>query len=191
MREPWMRRHVMRTLGFLWILLIAACAQLQPRERDVLIPASQLSDALAKRFSVEGKWLDIFSVKIERPKLTLDTAAQRLRTDFELAIGHPLSNRPLVGKATITGALGFDAASNGVMLVDPKIETLQLDSVPAVLTERVTRLTSVLGSDLLGRYTLTTLREKDLAAFGGNYAVVGFEIVDEGVRVKLRSKDSR
>ena len=173
-----------------WIIAVQGCAPLQPREREVVIPAARISDALAKRFSVEKKWLDTFSVKVDRPKLTLNTAAQRVRADFELSIVHPLSSRPYLGKAGLSGGLGFDDASHSVMLVDPKIETLQLDTMPPVLGDLVARLTSALATELVSRLPIATLRDKDLAAFGRQYGVIGFEVLEDGVRVMLRAKDS-
>jgi len=182
-----------RGLGLMWLVLCAVlaagCAQLPLQQREIVVPADKLNEALAKRLVIDKKLLDIFSVKIERPKLAMDAPAQRLRAEFELALAHPFSSRPLRGRAGISGALGYDAASYSVMLLDPKIETLQIDAVPPALKEAVSRLGSALGAELLAKYPLVSLREKDLAVYGQDYRVVGFEVLEDAVRVILRAKE--
>ena len=157
------------------------------REREIVIPATRLNDALAKRFAIERKLLDVVSVKIDRPKLSLDPAAQRLRADFQLVLHHPFSSRPVTGRAGISGALGFDAASASVMLLEPKVETLEIDAVPPGLTDVFTRVGAALGAELLAKYPLVSLREKDLAP-GEGYGAVRFEVLEDGVRVTLQPK---
>jgi len=181
-------------MGVAWlmagpVLFGGGCAQLPLQQREIVIPAARLNEALAKRFTVEKKLLDIFSVKIGRPTLTTDVPAQRLRAQFELSLLHPFSTRPLTGRAGISGALGYDAASYSVTLLEPKIETLKIDSVPTVLKDAISRLSTALGGELLSSYPLVSLREKDLTAFGREYRVDRFEVLDEGVRVILRANE--
>ena len=168
-------------------VIVGGCAQL--REREIVIPAERLNAALEKRLSVERKLLDIVRVKIDRPKLSLDPSVQRLRADFDLILTHPFSSRPVTGRAGISGALGFDAASASVMLLDPKVESFEVDAMPSGLGERATRIGAALGAELLAKYPLVSLREKDLRALGDDYAVVRFEVLEDGVRVTLRPKE--
>ena len=166
---------------------MVGCAQL--REREVVIPAARLNDAVAQRLSIERRLLDVLSVKIDRPKLTLDPPSQRLRADFVLVLSHPFTSRPVTGRAGISGALGFDAGSASVMLLEPKVEALQIDAVPAGWGDIVARLGAALGAELLTKYPLVSLREKDLQAYGQNYGVAAFEVLEDGVRVTLRRKE--
>jgi hypothetical protein len=184
--RPWQSCWLCTWLTAL-VMLASGCAHLG--EREIVIPAARLNDAVAKRLGIERKLLDILSVKIDRPKLTLDPSSQRLRADFDLVLGHPFSSRPITGRAGISGALGFDASAASVMLLEPKVESLQLDAVPAALNERITRLGAALGADLLSKYPLVPLREKDLQSFGRDYSVVRFEVLEDGVRVMLRAKE--
>jgi hypothetical protein len=183
------RRTAPGALTVLLLSLLAACAQLPLQEREILIPAAKLEGALAKRVSFEKKLLDVFSVKIDRPKLTTDVPAQRLRVEFALTLSHPFSNRPLTGGTAISGALGFDPASSSIVLLDPKLEALRVDAVPPALSEVASRLGSALGAELLAKYPLVALRDKDLSTFGREYSVAGFEVLADGVRVTLKAKE--
>jgi len=171
------------------VVLLAACAQLPLQQREVIVPLSRLTEALSRRIGDERKFLDVFSIRIGAPQLATDPAAQRLRADFAITLTHPFSSRPLAGRAALSGALGYDAEARSVMLVEPRIERLDLDAVPPALRDVSARLATALGRELVGSLPLVTLRDKDLTAYGRNYRVAGFELVEQGVRVTLRAVD--
>lgn len=170
-------------------LLLASCAQLPLQQREVLVPLSRLTEALSRRIGDERRFLDVFSVRISDPKLASDPGAQRLRADFAIAVTHPFSGRPVTGRATLSGALGYDAEAYNVVLLEPRIERLDLDALPAALRDVSARLASALGRELVGSFPLVSLRDKDLSTYGRNYRVAGFELVEQGVRVMLRAVD--
>lgn len=177
------------TLWTFAVLLIAGCAHLPLQEREVVVPIDRLTAAVSRRIGDERKVLEVFRVRIGDPKLAADPAAQRLRADFALTLTHPFSSRPLTGRAAVSGALGFEAQANQVVLLEPRIDRLDLDAVPATLREVTARLASALGRELVGSFPLVTLKDKDLSTMGRDYRVSGFEVVEEGVRVKLRAVD--
>jgi len=181
----WMRLGVL----VLCVALAAGCAQLPLQQRVVIVPVDKLNEALSRRLGNEKKILEIFSLKLGQPKLVTEPGAQRLRADFGVTLTHPFSSRPLTGRTAISGALGYDAAARSVMLLEPRIENVDLDAVPPALRELTGRLAAALGRELLGNYPLITVQQKDLSAFGRDYRVAGFEVIDEGVRVTLRATD--
>lgn len=176
-------------IGALLIALVVACAQLPLQQREVVVPLSRLTEALTRKLGEERKFLDVFTVRIGDPKLATDPAAQRLRADFAISLSHPFSSRPVTGRAAISGALGYDAQTSNVTLLEPRIDRLDLDAVPAALRDVSARLASALGRELVGSLPLATVREKDLSAYGRSYRVAGFELVEGGVRVVLRAVD--
>jgi hypothetical protein len=177
-----------------WLLaivaaLLAACAQLPLEQREVVVPLSRLTEALSRRIGDERKFLEVFTIRLSDPKLATDPLAQRLRADFGITLTHPFSNRPLTGRAALSGALGYDPDARNVVLLEPRIDRLDLDAVPAALRDVSARLASALGRELVGTFPLVSLRDRDLSAYGRNYRVAGFELVEQGVRVTLRSLD--
>jgi hypothetical protein len=173
----------------LCMVLGAGCAQLPLQQREVMVPVGKLNEALSRRLENEKKILEIFSLKLGQPRLVTEPATQRLRADFGVTLSHPFSNRPLTGRTAISGAIGYDATSRSVMLLEPRIESLELDAVPPALRDVTARLAAALGRELLGHYPLVSVQQKDLSALGRDYRVAGFEVVEEGVRVTLRATD--
>ncbi|MCC6532889.1 MAG: DUF1439 domain-containing protein [Burkholderiales bacterium] len=171
------------------IALATACTHLGLQQREVFVSADKLSEALAKRLSIERKLLDVFTVRIAQPKVTLEPGSQRLRVDFDLSLGHPFSTRPMSGRAGISGALGYDAASRSVMLLEPKVERFEIEGTPPAVRDPLGRLGAALGAELLGKYPLLTLQPRDLTAYGREYRVLGFEVLEKGIQVVLRAKD--
>lgn len=183
-------KHLKRLgLVVLFMALGAGCAQLPMQQREVIVPVDKLNEALSRRLGNEKKILEIFSLKLGQPRLLTEPGTQRLRADFGLTLTHPFSSRPLTGRTAISGALGYDAAARSVVLLEPRIESVDLDAVPMAMREVTGRLAAALGRELLGNYPLVTVQQKDLSAFGRDYRVAGFEVVEEGVRVILRATD--
>lgn len=178
-----------RRLWAFVFMLIAGCAHLPLQEREVDVPLDRLTAAISRRIGDERRVLEVFRVRIDDPKLAADPAAQRLRADFALTLTHPFSSRPLTGRAAVSGALGYEAQTNQVVLLEPRIDRLDLDAVPAALREITARLASTLSRELVGSFPLISLKERDLSTMGRDYRVAGFEVVEAGVRVKLRAVD--
>lgn len=176
-------------LGAALSLLLAACAQLPLQQREVVVPLSRMVEALSRRMGDERKILEVFTLRLGDPKLTADPTAQRLRADFALTLTHPFSGRPLTGRAALSGALGYDAETQNVVLLEPRLERIDLDAVPPALRDVSARLAAALGRELIGSFPLVSLRDKDLSAYGRNYRVAGFELVEQGVRVTMRAVD--
>lgn len=170
-------------------LLLAACTGLvAPEQREVMIAREKLGELLAKRLKLDTKVLDVLHLRTGEPVVRLDPQAQRLRIELDLTLAHPFSSRPLQGRTAISGGLAFDAATLTVMLTDPRIERLDMDTVPSALREPVSRLGAVLGEELLASYPLVQLEARHLTFLGQEYRVLGFDIVADGLRVVLRAK---
>lgn len=171
------------------VLLLAACAGLgAPEQREIVISQAKLNELLARHLAVDTKVLDVLHLRTGEPAVHLDPQAQRLRIDLGLSLAHPFASRPLKGQAAISGGLAFDAASLTVMLTDPRIEKLDVASVPSALREPVSRLGAVLGAELLDSYPLVKLEPRHLTFRGQEYRVLGFDIAAEGLKVILRAK---
>lgn len=183
------RRSTGRLLLGFAAALIGACAHLPLQEREVVVPLSRLTEAVSRRIGDERKVLEVFRVRVGDPKLAADTANQRLRADFALTLTHPFSSRPLTGRVALSGALGLDADANNVVLLEPRLERLDLDAVPAALRDVTARLATGLGRELVASVPLLGLQDKNLSTMGRAYRVAGFDIVVEGVRIKLRAVD--
>ena len=185
-----MKRHSTgRWLLLLAAALLASCSHLPLQEREVIVPLSRLTEAISRRIGDERRILEVFRVRVGDPKLAADPTAQRLRADFALTLTHPFSSRPLTGRTALSGVLGYDSEAKTVVLLEPRIDRLDLDAVPAALRDVAARLATTLGRELVGSFALVSLKEKDLSTMGRAYRVVSFEVVEEGVRVKLRAVD--
>lgn len=169
--------------------LLAACAQLPPQQREVVVPLSRLTEALSRKIGNERKFLDVLTIRIGDPQLATDPAAQRLRADFAITLTHPFSSRPLTGRAALSGALGYEAEAQSIILLEPRVERIDLDAVPSALRDISARLASALGRELIGSFPLVSLKDKDLSTYGRKYRVAGFELVEQGVKVMLRAVD--
>ena len=155
-------------------VVLAACTELGlPEQREILIPREKLNGLLARRLTLDKTLLDVLHLRTGEPAVELDPQAQRLRVALDVSLTHPFSSRPLKGQATISGGLAFDAATLTVLLTDPRIEKLEMDSVPSALRDQVSRLGAALGAELLDSYPLHELKPGELSFMGQEYRVLG------------------
>jgi len=177
-----------------WVLAAAltltGCAGMPfgPQPREVTFSAERVAEALGKKIGINKTMLDLFRVKVEKPKVTFDPQAQRLRANLEVSLVHPFSTRPLTGRAGISGGIAYDATTLTVVLLEPRIENLDIDGMPPALRDSVNRLRSALGSELLQSYPLFALTPQNLKLNGYDYEVKGIEVMQDAIRVMLMPK---
>jgi len=171
------------------LALLGGCTNLlAPESREIVVSEAKLSELLDRRISIDKNFFDVLRVKTFDPKVTLDAQAQRMRVDLDLRVTHPFSAQPLAGRTGISGGLAYDAATRTVLLTDPRVEKLELESAPPGLRDPIAMLARALGRELLEKYPLVTLEPKQLMTHGREYRVIGFDIVPEGLRVLLKAQ---
>ena len=169
---------------------LGGCAGLPAGDgpHEVALSADRVAQILGGRLGGERKVLDLFDVSFGAPKVAFDESSGRLRASFDVSIRHPFSQKPFTGKAALSGGLAFDQQSMTVNLLEPRIETLDIDGVPAQFRDSVGRIGNALGASYLRQYPLLALKPEDLRAGGRDYTVKGIEVVRDALKVVLVPK---
>jgi hypothetical protein len=173
-------------------VVLAGCAGLPVGDgpREVALSADRVAQILGGRFGGERKVLDLFDVTFAAPKVAFDESSRRLLASFDVSIRHPFSQKPFTGRAALSGGLVFDEKSMTVNLLEPRIETLDIDGVPAQFRDSVGRIGTAIGAGYLRQYPVLALKPEDLRAGGRDYTVKGIEVVRDALKVVLVPRDS-
>lgn len=177
--------HLLRCLSIFLVLGLGGCASwLGPQEIE--IPVSRLQNSVEATFPLNERYLDLFDVSLTRPRLSLQTASDRLVLAVDARVAPPLLKKPWQGELVVSGGLRIDAARRAVMLADPRLENIRLDAATGGYTTRLARLGTALAEDLLSDMVLYTFAPDAFVVAGqrfvptrittrGNKLVVSFE----------------
>lgn len=136
--RPRLRSTLLRSLLLAAALLtLAACSTLNAVNaylgNDVAFTAPQLQQSLNRNFPKRYEKLGgLVAVTLMNPRLTIPDDGDRLRLDFDIALA-ALGSRPS-GRFTLTSALRYDPASQGLHLRDPRIDYVDVPQLGGLMT---------------------------------------------------------
>ena len=96
-----------------------------------------------------------------------------------------LLDKSLAGKLGISGKLRFDAATNAVVLDEPKIENVNFDGAGSKFNGAFNALATTLGGEMLDGLTLYTVKPEDLTFGGITYAPKDMVVTDNDLQLTL------
>jgi len=147
------------------LFLVTACASLiGSHEREV--PLSKLQQALQTKFPFNNRYLDLFDITVSNPKLSLQPDTNRVITALDARIAPAFLKKPWEGKLVLSGALKIDVARNAVVLTEPRLENLTLESATGSSAGKLAKLGALLAEDMLNNTVIYTFKPEDFS-FGG------------------------
>jgi Protein of unknown function (DUF1439) len=166
----------------IFFAFLSACATIA--ERTVTITEAQLQQKLQDKLLAPITVMRIFNVTLSQPVIRLDGQTERMTALLDATVSNPLS-RSVSGKATISGKLRFDAATQSVLLADARIDALNVDGLGGRYPELLTLLGQQLGADLLNDLPLYTLKPDDLKVAGIAFSPKLMRVTPQGLQVTL------
>ena len=167
-------------------MVLIGCAAAAPR--TVKVSEAELQSRIAETLAVPITVLKIFDISLSNPVIKLDAGTERLNAQLDTDIRNPFSGEPLSGKLNISGKLRFDAASNSVMLVDARIDNLNLNGLGGKYEGMLNMLTRKLGEEILNNIPLYTLTAEDLKVGSTEFVPRDFKVVGNDLQVTLVPK---
>ena len=163
-----MKPALTRILIVLAALSLSACASLLG-PRDVEFPLAKLQASLNNKFPFNNRYLALFDVNVSKPKLALQPDTNRVVTTMDASIAPPFMQSAWQGSFTISSALQFDAARNAIVLVDPRMEKMEMAGIDPGYSRQIAKLGGLLAEEILNGATLYTVPPEQL-----RYAGVSF-----------------
>lgn len=163
-----MKPAVTRILIVLAAVWLSACASLLG-PRDVEFPLAKLQASLSSKFPFNNRYLALFDVNVSNPKLALQPDTNRILTMMDASIAPPFMRSAWQGSFTISSALQYDPARNAIVLVDPRMEQIEMAGIDPDYSRQIAKLGGLLAEEILNGATLYTVPPEQL-----RYAGVSF-----------------
>lgn len=154
------------------LTLLSGCASLLPPQ-EIEIPLSRLQQSVQKNFPFNARYFDLFEVNLSNPVLSLAPASERLVLALDARIQPPLIKTPWQGELLVSGGLRIDSARRAVILTEPRLENIKLDTATGTYTSRLARLGTQLAEDLIGETVLYTFAPDAFVMAGKRFVPTG------------------
>jgi Protein of unknown function (DUF1439) len=173
-----------KVLIVLAVFILAACATLGG-DRTVNVTGDQIAQKLNEKLALPISLLKVFDVNLSNSVVTFDKASGRMITTMDSKLSSQLLDKSLAGKLGISGKLRFDAATNAVVLDEPKIENVSFDGADGKFNDLFNALAKTVGGEMLNGLTLYTVKPEDLKFGGTSYSPKDMVVTDNGLQLTL------
>jgi hypothetical protein len=147
----------------------------------------ELQAQIAKRFPVQQRYAEIFTVGLRDPQLGLDANANRAAITAVLSIASPLLRPSTVeGVVSVSSALKYDAPARALRLDQPKAERLELQGVSGRDAERLQQIGALVAQELLQGQALRTFTAEELTVGRKTYEIGDITVQQDGIKVELK-----
>ncbi len=175
-----MNKFLMALMAF----TLTSCATMMG-DRTVNVTGDQIAQKLNEKLALPISLLKVFDVNLSNSLVTFDKASGRMTTTMDTKLSSQILNKTLAGKLGISGKLRFDAATNTVVLDEPKIENINFDGAGGKFGDVFNALAKTVGGDMLKGLTLYTVKPEDLKFGGTQYSPKDMVVTDSGLQLTL------
>lgn len=149
------------------MLALAGCAAFGP-PRSVEITEARLQELVGRGFPLERRVFDVFDLRVERPRISLDAASNRIAVGLDVSASERLTRRSYMGSLSGSAGLRFEPADGSLRLVDVTVDRFDLDGLPTQWQRRVDQIGRPAAQALLEGKTVYTLPEATAARLRSN-----------------------
>jgi len=166
---------------------IAALAGFNFFTSEYTASLEELQAQIARRFPVQQRYAEIFTVALRDPQLGLDARANRAAITAVLSIASPLLRPSTVeGVVSVSSALKYDVPARALRLDQPKAERLELQGVTGRDAERLQQIGAVVAQELLRDQPLRTFSAEELTVGRKTYEIGDITVQQDGIKVQLK-----
>jgi hypothetical protein len=183
------RRHLLRLMGSAAAVPLPsiALAGFNFFLSEFSATRAELQAELARRFPLQKRYAELFTVTLRDPLLGLDAANNRLGVTTLLDIASPLLRPPAVqGLVSISSALRYDAPARALRLDEPRADRIEIQGLSGRDAERLQQIGALVAQELLRDQVLHTFDAKDLTVGSKVYEIGDITVEQDGVKVQLK-----
>lgn len=149
----------------------------------------ELQRAIETRFPANLRYAQVLDVRLTRPRLVLDQAANRITTQVDAQLTNTLlPGPPINGTLALNSGLRYDATRRAVLLDNPVVEQVQVDGVPGEYSPQLNAVGNLVAQQLLKDYPVHTFKPEELLV-GGRQVVPGaITVTADGISVKVDTR---
>ncbi len=184
-----MTNNTERLLRLCCLLLMAAvlsaCATLGGG-RVITFTQADMTRLLEQHGPFQRRLLEVLDVRVQRPTVRLLNLSDRLNSTFDVIATERLSRATLRGRIDVDYGLRYDGEEKAIRMTQVRVNSLQLDDVPAEKRAGMRNLGALIAEHLLDDTVLYRFKPSDLrSAEGRGLQPADVKVTSRGVEVSL------
>lgn len=187
-RNTLLRRSLLATAGLWSVWALSGCALPAPGPRTLEISEARLVERIAVQFPVQRRFMDVFELSLDTPRVRLMPEENRLGTELDYVlgtVGRPAS-RAVRGKLALSYGLRIDTRDQTVRLHEVRVENFDVPGMPPPIGLHASRMGGMLAEDLLRDLVVYRIRPEDLQSVGRRgYTPGELTVVPGGLQLRL------
>ncbi|MDP5009111.1 MAG: DUF1439 domain-containing protein [Glaciimonas sp.] len=146
----------------------------------------ELQTAIAKKFPVQLRYAEVFDVQVSHPRMTLDSAQNRVITTVDVKVSSALLlPTPLNGKVALSSRLKYDPASRAIQLDAPNVDHVDVNGLPAQYIQQLNAIGAVVAQQVLQGYPIHTFAAEDLRIANKAFEPGAITVQSDGIAVQI------
>jgi hypothetical protein len=171
--------------GLASALALAACASLIG-PRTIEVPKEELLSKLGQRFPVTQRVMNLLDISVSAPSLDLLPDTNRVAASIPLVAHEMLGGRDHPGRIKLSFGLRYEPQDLSVRLTGVKIEQVDIEGLPALFQQGLTRLGAAVAEERLQDQAVHHFKPDDLrSADRMGYEVGEIRVTATGLAIKL------
>jgi hypothetical protein len=154
-------------------------------DRTVNVTEAQIQEKLNQKLALPISLLKIFDVQLSNSLVKFDKTTGRMTTNLDTVLSSKIFDKNIAGKLGISGKLRFDAASQSIVLDEPKVENFNLDGLEGKYGDLFSALAKQVGGEMLNGLALYTVKPEDLKVGSTQYSPKDMVVTDNGLQLTL------
>ena len=187
-RTSLMRRTLLVAGGLWSVWALSGCALPAPGPRTLEISEARLVERIAVQFPVQRRFMDVFELSLDTPRVRLMPEENRLGTELDYVlgtVGRPAS-RAVRGKLALSYGLRIDTRDQTVRLHEVRVENFDVPGMPPPIGQHASRMGGMVAEDLLRDLVVYRIRPEDLQSVGRRgYTPGELTVVPGGLQLRL------
>uniref|UniRef100_B8HQE7 DUF1439 domain-containing protein n=1 Tax=Cyanothece sp. (strain PCC 7425 / ATCC 29141) TaxID=395961 RepID=B8HQE7_CYAP4 len=179
------QRRLLTTLAAGGAILGGGLIFLSTWTHNIVIPESRLQEMVQQYFPIEQNIMFFLNIKLENPQIMLENNSDRIKFKLDIDGSSPLGS-DLQGTGLVSGKVSYVKETGEFFIVEPQIENIQVQGMPADLFSRFDQTANQLLQDYLQRQPVYKITSDTFPTYLVRLTLKEVEVKDQNLILKMR-----
>lgn len=180
-------RKLILVASVLIVTLLASYLYYSGKEYELHFTERELQEQLSKGLPLTKRYLLIFEVTLDSPRVSLRDNENRIRAGLDITLNIHIGSEPLPidGRIDASGTIRYENTSGEFYLSDPAIEDLTVQGVPDHYTDQVNKLLEKVLTEFYSERPIYRLDSEKMTQAATKMVLRSVEVSDEELVVTI------
>jgi hypothetical protein len=182
-----MKKIIIISIATMFFISIGVYFYFSGKEYVFSFSESQIREKLTTKLPLNKKYLIIFEVTLDNPRVSLTNGSNRVAAGLDVILNIRIDKnpKPLGGSVDATGGIKYVKNSGEFFLTEPVIEHLSIQGIPDKYTKKANQVLTKALSEYYDSHPIYTLKPTDVNKAAARLALKNVIIENQNLVVTL------